>query len=66
MSREDLDAALDAARERAEMNGVRMLAGEIDRDPLKGKCNKYCEFQPICRLERAVGLEEDGENGGTE
>ena len=66
MSREDLDEALDAARERAKENGVRMLAGEIDRDPLKGKCNKYCEYQPICRLERAVGLEEEGENGGPE
>ena len=66
LTREDLDEALDAARERAKVNGLRMLAGDIDRDPLKGKCNKYCEYQPICRLERAVGLEEDGENGGPE
>ncbi len=66
VTREDLDEALDAARERAKANGLRMLAGEIDRDPLRGKCNKYCEFQPICRLERAVGLEDDGENGGPE
>ena len=49
-----------------KVNGLRMLAGDIDRDPLKGKCNKYCEYQPICRLERAVGLEDDGENGGPE
>ena len=55
VTREDLDEALDAARERAKANGLRMLAGDIDRDPLKGKCNKYCEYQPICRLERAVG-----------
>lgn len=66
LTREDLDDALDAARVRAQANGLRMLAGDIDRDPLKGKCNKYCEYQPICRLERAVGLEDEGENGGPE
>ncbi len=66
VTREDLDDALDAARERAKASGLRMLAGDIDRDPLKGKCNKYCEYQPICRLERAVGLEDEGENGGPE
>ena len=66
VAREDLDAALQAARERASENGIRMLAGDIDRDPLKGKCNRYCEYQPICRLERAVGLEDEGENGGPE
>ena len=38
--------------------------GDITRDPLNGRCNKYCEYQPICRLERAVGLEDEGENGG--
>ena len=66
VSREDLDDALNAARERARVNGLRMRAGDIDRDPLKGRCNRYCEYQPICRLERAVGLEDEGENGGPE
>jgi ATP-dependent helicase/DNAse subunit B len=66
VNRDDLDEALSAARERAKENGLRMLAGDIDRDPLKGKCNKYCEYQPICRLERAIGLEDEGENGGSE
>ena len=33
-----------------------MRAGDIDRDPLNGECPKYCTFQPICRLERALGV----------
>lgn len=66
VTREDLDQALDAARERAIANGARMRDGDIRRDPLGGKCNRYCEFQPICRLERAVGLEEETENGRRE
>ncbi len=35
--------------------------GDIDRDPIGGKCPKYCTFQPICRLERALGLEPESE-----
>ena len=66
VTREDLDEALDFARERAQAKGLDMRAGLITRDPLNGKCNKYCEYQPICRLERAVGLEDEGENGGPE
>jgi hypothetical protein len=42
-----------------------MLAGDIGRRPLGGSCPDYCTFQPICRLERALGAEaeEDSENG---
>lgn len=54
-------ALLDAARETARENGSRMLAGDITRDPIGGVCSPYCTFQPICRLERAVGLEEERE-----
>ncbi len=32
-----------------------MRAGRIRRDPLNGECPKYCTFQTICRLERALG-----------
>jgi hypothetical protein len=40
-----------------------MRAGKIGRRPLNGKCPRYCTFQPICRLERALGLEADSEGG---
>ena len=40
-----------------------MQAGDIGRDPIGGQCPKYCHFQPICRKERALGLEgEDSED----
>jgi hypothetical protein len=42
-----------------------MRAGLIARRPLGGKCPKYCTFQAICRLERAVGaVGEQNGNGG--
>lgn len=54
-------ALIDAARETASENGARMLRGDITRDPIGGVCSPYCTFQPICRLERAIGLEEERE-----
>ncbi|MDX6638436.1 MAG: ATP-dependent helicase/nuclease subunit, partial [Solirubrobacterales bacterium] len=36
----------------------RMRRGDIKRDPLGGRCPKYCSFQTICRLERAIGVDE--------
>ena len=41
-----------------------MRAGRIKRDPLNGICSEYCTYQPICRLERALGLEEEREVDG--
>jgi len=65
VERDELEADLAAARERAIANGRRMRRGDIDRDPLNGACPRYCEYQPICRLERALGLEDDaGEANG--
>lgn len=64
VSREELDSELERAREVAAENATRMLAGDIHRDPHAGKCPRYCEFQPICRLERAIGLEDEAEGGG--
>jgi ATP-dependent helicase/DNAse subunit B len=66
VTRSELEDELETAYGRAKENGLRMRAGDIKRDPLGGSCNKYCEFQPICRLERAIGLEEEGENGSPE
>jgi RecB family exonuclease/inactivated superfamily I helicase len=67
--REEFDAELERARDQASGKAEAMRAGEIDRDPIGGRCPRYCTFQPICRLERAVGLEDDaygngGGNGG--
>lgn len=61
VAKEPFDDALDDALELARANGRRMLAGDIRRDPLGGVCSTYCTFQAICRLERAVGLEEERE-----
>ena len=63
---DELEEVLAAARERAVEKGSRMRAGLIDRDPLGDRCPKYCEYQPICRLERALGLEEESAEGSGE
>ena len=56
---DEFEDALEEARARAIANGGRMRAGDIRRDPLGGVCSEYCTFQPICRLERALGLAEE-------
>lgn len=66
LSEDDFEAALEDARERAVLNGARMRGGDITRDPLGGVCSQYCVFQPICRLERALGLEDENGNGNGE
>jgi ATP-dependent helicase/DNAse subunit B len=63
VSDEEFEAALADAKERAIENGRRMRAGDITRDPLGGVCSEYCTFQPICRLERALGLEDENGSG---
>ena len=57
---EDFEAALDAARARAEEIIGAIRSGEVIRDPLDGKCPDYCTFQPICRRERGLPEEEPG------
>jgi ATP-dependent helicase/nuclease subunit B len=61
---DDFEQALADAEERASAAAGRMRAGQIDRDPLNGECPKYCTFQPICRLERALGVVGQENNGG--
>ena len=60
---EDFEQALTDAEELATTAAREMRAGEIRRHPIGGQCPKYCTFQAICRLERAIGIEENG-NGG--
>ena len=60
---EEFEEALEGARARAIRNGERMRGGDIKRDPLGGVCSEYCTFQPICRLERALGLDEETKDG---
>ena len=56
------DEQLDAAVARAVAAARRMQAGDIRRDPLNRQCPKYCAYQPICRLERSLGVDaEEGE-----
>jgi len=59
----EFGSELERARRDAIEYGVKMRAGQIKRNPLGGKCPRYCAYQPICRLERAVGIEEDGFEG---
>jgi RecB family exonuclease len=59
---DELEAALDAAEETAAAATRGMRQGLIDRQPIGGQCPKYCTFQPICRLERALGAV--GESAG--
>jgi hypothetical protein len=43
-----------------------MRAGRIRRDPLNGECPRYCTYQAICRLERALGDVGEESSGGDE
>lgn len=64
LDREEFDRVLERARELAVAQGRQLRRGEIDRRPLNGTCPKYCTFQPICRLERAIGQPSEDSNGG--
>ena len=54
---EDFEAALDAAKQKAEEIVASVQTGQVIRDPIGGSCPDWCSFQPICRRER--GLPED-------
>jgi ATP-dependent helicase/DNAse subunit B len=63
---DEFTAALEEAEATAIAAARDMRAGRIGRRPLGGKCPKYCNFQAICRLERAVGVVDENGNGGEE
>jgi ATP-dependent helicase/DNAse subunit B len=52
---EELEELLANAEAVAIETATAMRAGRIRRDPLNGECPRYCTFQAICRLERALG-----------
>jgi len=62
---EQLEQALDHAEAAAIEAAGEMRRGLIARRPIGGSCPKYCNYQPICRLERALGAvgEESSSNG---
>jgi ATP-dependent helicase/DNAse subunit B len=62
------DAELDEVVERARERAVEIVElthqGQVDRDPLRDTCPRWCRFQPICRRERsAIPESSDSENG---
>jgi ATP-dependent helicase/DNAse subunit B len=59
VARDELEEALEAARATAIARGTEMRAGRIRRNPIGGRCPRYCDYQAICRLERALGIEDD-------
>ena len=63
---EAFEQALDEARLAAAEIADRIQAGDIGRRPLKDRCPDYCTFQPICRRERGLPEEEEGEEDSEE
>ena len=61
LEREDVETTLEAGVSRAREKAAAMRAGEIGRRPIGGRCPKFCNYQPICRLERSVGVDENGD-----
>jgi ATP-dependent helicase/DNAse subunit B len=58
---EAFEEALERARTDAVEYGAKMRAGAITRNPLENKCPTWCEYQPICRRERALGIEDEAQ-----
>jgi RecB family exonuclease len=46
-------AQVDAARERAWANALRIRAGDVQHDPKGDGCPAWCDLWPMCRVERA-------------
>jgi ATP-dependent helicase/DNAse subunit B len=65
-SAEELEEMLANAERVAIETAAAMRAGRIRRDPLNGECPRYCTYQAICRLERALGDVGQESSGGDE
>jgi ATP-dependent helicase/DNAse subunit B len=68
LDEDEFAGVLDRAVERAQEAGAAMRGGKIDRDPNNGRCPKWCRYQPICRLERAIHADSEtsAEGAGSE
>jgi ATP-dependent helicase/DNAse subunit B len=60
---EDVEATVEAGVETARDRATAMRRGSIGRDPNRGECPKYCTYQPICRLERAIAADAGAPEG---
>ncbi len=65
---DEVDERLTNAEALAIETATAMRAGRIRRDPHNGECPRYCAYQTICRLERALGDvgEETSVNGSAD
>jgi hypothetical protein len=61
---EEVRATVEEGVDSARRTAAAMRRGEIGRDPNRGECPEWCRYQPICRLERSIGSEAEGEGGG--
>ena len=61
--RDEVEAVLAEAEHSAIRAAGQMREGLIDRRPIGGQCPKYCTYQSICRLERALGAVGEQKNG---
>ena len=62
-NRDEVEQALAEAERSATRAAGQMRGGLIDRRPIGGQCPKYCTYQTICRLERALGAVGEQKNG---
>jgi ATP-dependent helicase/DNAse subunit B len=60
---DEVEATVAAGVETARERAAAMRRGEIGRDPNQGQCPTWCQYQPICRLERSVAPDEGPANG---
>jgi RecB family exonuclease len=60
------EAALDAAKAKAEEIVAAVQGGKVVRDPIGGSCPDWCSFQPICRRERGLPEDEPWSEDGEE
>ena len=54
----EFEDTLAEARAEAERIAADIKRGHLDREPNQGVCHRYCRWQPICRIERRYGEDE--------
>ncbi len=61
LDEEEFEQAIADGLEEATRIVRSIRGGEIDRNPRKGACPPYCEYAPICRMERTLPVQDDEE-----